>query len=218
MIAERSYPRHEYYVAILLDRASKSPVLIGSSRGGMDIEAVAAEDPSAIAKKVLPMTDAKSLEGMDLSGFFETIALPAHHHKKAEETINNMYKLFRERDCTLLEINPFVETREGRLLCLDAKLNFDDNASFRQQELWKARDLSQEDSREVRAEQFNLNYIGLDGNIGCLVNGAGLAMATMDIIKLHGGEPANFLDVGGGATAAQVTEAIRILGDDPKVN
>ena len=128
-----------------------------------------------------------------------------------------MYRLFLEKDCTLLEINPLIETKDGRIMCVDAKINFDDNAAFRQKDLWEKRDLAQEDPREVRAEAFNLNYIGLDGSIGCLVNGAGLAMATMDIIKLHGGEPANFLDVGGGATATQVTEAVRILGEDPKV-
>ena len=217
MIAERQFARHEYYLAILLDRASCSPVLIGSNRGGMDIEGVAAEDPSAIHKKILPMTDSKTLEGVDLSYFLEAIGIPSQGMKKTQECIENMYRLFREKDCTLLEINPFIETKEGDMMCIDAKINFDDNAAFRHADLWEQRDLSQEDAREVRAEKSNLNYIGLDGSIGCLVNGAGLAMATMDIIKLHGGEPANFLDVGGGATAGQVTEAVKILGEDPKV-
>lgn len=217
MIAERQFSRHEYYLAILLDRASKSPVLIGSNRGGMDIEAVAAEDPAAIIKKVLPFADEKQMHNLNLEKFFEAMGVPSNLFEQASNCVRNMYKLFLEKDCTLLEINPLIETKEGSLMCVDAKINFDDNASFRQKDLWGQRDLNQEDPREVRAEAFNLNYIGLDGSIGCLVNGAGLAMATMDIIKLHGGEPANFLDVGGGATAAQVTEAVRILGEDPKV-
>lgn len=217
MIAERQFSRHEYYLAILLDRASKSPVLIGSNRGGMDIEAVASEDPTAIIKKILPFSCNKNLENIDLNNFFEAMSIPQALFKEAESCVKNMYKLFMEKDCTLLEINPLIETKEGGLMCVDAKINFDDNAAFRQKDLWDKRDLAQEDPREVRAESFNLNYIGLDGSIGCLVNGAGLAMATMDIIKLHGGEPANFLDVGGGATVAQVTEAVRILGEDPKV-
>lgn len=217
MIAERQYAKHEYYLAILLDRASCSPMLIGSSQGGMDIEGVAAEDPSAIIKQVLPMSPSMTLEGLDLNPFMQKIGIPEARMAQTRACIENMYKLFREKDCTLLEINPFIQTKDDQMICIDAKINFDDNAAFRHPELWSARDLSQEDNREVRAEKFNLNYIGLDGSIGCLVNGAGLAMATMDIIKLHGGEPANFLDVGGGATAAQVTEAVRILGEDPKV-
>ena len=217
MIAEREFSRHEYYLAILLDRASKSPVLIGSNRGGMDIEAVAAEDPAAIIKKVLPIANEKSLDEIKFDNFFEAMGIPQNLFNDAESCVKNMYRLFLEKDCTLLEINPLIETKDGRIMCVDAKINFDDNAAFRQKDLWEKRDLAQEDPREVRAEAFNLNYIGLDGSIGCLVNGAGLAMATMDIIKLHGGEPANFLDVGGGATATQVTEAVRILGEDPKV-
>lgn len=217
MIAERQFSRHEYYLAILLDRASKSPVLIGSSKGGMDIEAVAAEDPTSIIKKILPMTNSKDLENINFDNFFEAMGIPQNLFKDAEACVKNMYRLFLDKDCTLLEINPLIETKDSGLMCVDAKINFDDNAAFRQKDLWEKRDLAQEDPREVRAESFNLNYIGLDGSIGCLVNGAGLAMATMDIIKLHGGEPANFLDVGGGATAAQVTEAVRILGEDPKV-
>lgn len=133
------------------------------------------------------------------------------------EIIQKMLRLFREKDATLLEINPFVEASTGNMVCLDAKISFDDNADFRQPDLFAMRDPSQEDAREVRAAEHKLNYIGLDGHIGCLVNGAGLAMATMDIIKLHGGEPANFLDVGGSATADQVEQAIRILGEDGTV-
>jgi hypothetical protein len=133
------------------------------------------------------------------------------------EEIKHLYDFFVKHDCTLVEINPFVTTKDGRVLCLDAKCQFDDNAAFRQKDVFALRDFTQEDSREVQAAEKDINYIGLDGNIGCLVNGAGLAMATMDAIKLYGGDPANFLDIGGGATVEQVTEALRILADDPKV-
>jgi succinyl-CoA synthetase beta subunit len=136
---------------------------------------------------------------------------------KTIEIIKKMTRLFNEKDATMIEINPFVETSTGDMVCLDAKINFDDNADFRQLELFAMRDPTQEDAREVRASEHKLNYIGLEGHIGCLVNGAGLAMATMDIIKLHGGEPANFLDVGGSATSEQVEQAVTILGDDPSV-
>ena len=145
-------------------------------------------------------------------GFDQPKTLPL-----AIATIKNLYALFIEKDCTLLEINPLAETHDSRVLCVDAKLNFDDNAAYRQKELFALRDPTQEDPREVQADEKGLNYIGLDGNIGCLVNGAGLAMATLDVIKLNGGNPANFLDLGGGATADQVTEAFRILNDDPNV-
>lgn len=133
------------------------------------------------------------------------------------EIIEKMVKLCKDKDATMVEINPFIETADGKMVCLDAKINFDDNSDFRQKELFNLRDPSQEDAREVKASEHKLNYIGLDGHIGCLVNGAGLAMATMDIIKLYGGEPANFLDVGGSATAEQVEQAIKILGEDPSV-
>lgn len=137
--------------------------------------------------------------------------------QKCADQVRKLYNLFIEKDATLVEVNPMIETPEGDVVSIDAKINFDDNAEFRQPEIFAMRDTSQEDPREVRASEAGLNYIGLDGNIGCLVNGAGLAMATMDIIKLHGGNPANFLDVGGGATDQQVTEAFTILNDDPKV-
>ncbi len=137
--------------------------------------------------------------------------------EQCHEEIKHLYDFFVRYDCTLVEINPFVTTKDGRVLCLDAKCQFDDNAAFRQKDVFALRDFSQEDPREVQAAEKGINYIGLDGNIGCLVNGAGLAMATMDAIKLYGGDPANFLDIGGGATVEQVTEALRILADDPKV-
>ena len=152
-----------------------------------------------------------------LAKFAAKMGISPKNVDKTCQIFQKMVQLFREKDLTLLEINPFVETSTGEMICLDAKLNFDDNADFRQLEVFSMRDPSQEDSREVRASEHKLNYIGLDGHIGCLVNGAGLAMATMDIIKLHGGEPANFLDVGGSATVEQVEQAIRILGEDPAV-
>lgn len=149
--------------------------------------------------------------------FAERMGVRAATLPASVRIFRNMIRLFKEKDATLLEINPFVETSEGKMVCLDAKLNFDDNADFRQLEIFSLRDPSQEDSREVRASESKLNYIGLDGQIGCLVNGAGLAMATMDIIKLHGGNPANFLDVGGSASADQVEQAVKILIEDPSV-
>lgn len=153
----------------------------------------------------------------DIDDFLKDIDVPKSQIKLATTLTLSLIKLMCEKDATLIEINPLAETKDGRLLCLDAKLNFDDNAYFRQKDLFNSRDLTQEDPREVRAAQHHLNYIGLDGKIGCLVNGAGLAMATMDIIKLHGGDPANFLDVGGSATVNQVKEAMEILGSDPRV-
>lgn len=152
-----------------------------------------------------------------MARFATSIGIADRNIRQTVEIIDKMLKLFKEKDATLLEINPFVETTLGDLVCLDAKINFDDNADFRQTELFSLRDTTQEDPREVKAAEHKLNYIGLDGHIGCLVNGAGLAMATMDIIKLHGGEPANFLDVGGSATSEQVEHAIRILSEDPSV-
>lgn len=153
----------------------------------------------------------------ELQSFARRIGIRAKNVGEMARIARKMATLVKEKDLTLLEVNPLVETNEGRLVCLDAKLNFDDNADFRQEEVFSLRDETQEDPREVKASAHRLNYIGLDGQIGCLVNGAGLAMATMDIIKMHGGEPANFLDVGGGATSEQVEEAIGILGEDPSV-
>jgi succinyl-CoA synthetase beta subunit len=147
----------------------------------------------------------------------ERLGFSAKCVPKAASTLMNLYRLFVEKDATLVEINPIAETSDSKVVCMDAKLNFDDNADFRQKDLFALRDYTQEDEREVAASRFHLNYIGLDGSIGCLVNGAGLAMSTMDMIKLHGGEPANFLDVGGGATAEQVTEAFKIISSDPRV-
>ncbi|KAJ3339287.1 hypothetical protein HDU93_008394 [Gonapodya sp. JEL0774] len=215
-LCERLYSRKEYYFAVLLDRQSQGPVVIASSQGGMDIEGVAAENPEAIVTVPLKMATGLTKDiALDIAakiGFSQKAA------DQAAETFMKLYKLFAEKDATMVEINPLSEVSTGEVVCMDAKINFDDNADFRQKEVFAMRDFTQEDPREVAATKWNLNYIGLEGNIGCLVNGAGLAMATMDIIKLHGGDPANFLDVGGGANAEQVTEAFKIISSDPHVS
>lgn len=183
----------------------------------MDIEAVAAENPSSI--KTMPVDIDKGLNLEDASKFARSMGFDGEQKvRQAAQAIMGLYKLAIEKDASLVEINPLAEDADGNVLCLDAKLNFDDNAEFRQANIFALRDKSQEDQREIDASDYKLNYIGLDGNIGCLVNGAGLAMATMDIIQLHGGSPANFLDVGGGATADQVAEAFRIISSDKNVS
>lgn len=196
------------------DRKSNGPVMIACSEGGTSIEDLAEKFPDKIVRvpvnALTGITDADALkvaEGLQVAG----------SKKDAAEMIKSIYRLFKEKDCTLVEINPLAEDDQDRLVAADTKLGFDDNASFRQKDLFAMRDTTQEDPREVAAAKADLNYIGLDGNIGCMVNGAGLAMATMDIIKLHGGAPANFLDVGGNATEAQVVEAFKILTADPQV-
>lgn len=219
-VAERLYVRKEYYFAIVMDRASQGPVIIASSQGGMDIETVAAETPEAIV--TLPVNITKGLSKLDALQVAKQIGFVGHAADEASKTFIQLYKLFIEKDATMIEINPLAEIHnekgENQVMCMDAKFGFDDNADFRQKEVFSLRDTSQEDSREVAAAKWNLNYIGLDGTIGCLVNGAGLAMATMDIIKLHGGDPANFLDVGGGAQPEQVAEAFKIISSDPRVS
>lgn len=214
-ICERKFVRHEYYFAILMDRATKGPVIVASAQGGMDIETVAAETPEAIL--TLPIDINKGLSEARARELAENLGFTSSCVDQAVDTMQKLYKLFLERDATMVEINPLAETSDHKVMCMDAKINFDDNADYRQEKVFSLRDVSQEDPREVAAAKFHLNYIHLDGNIGCLVNGAGLAMATMDIIKLHGGEPANFLDVGGGATAQQVTEAFKLISSDPRV-
>lgn len=214
-LAERQYVRHEYYFAILMDRETNGPVIVASREGGMDIETVAAETPEAIIKT--PILLSEGLTEDIAHGIAKQLGFSsAAAEKSACENMIKLYNVFVEKDCTMVEINPLAEDRKGQVLCMDCKINFDDNAEFRQKEVFELRDRSQEDPREVDASKFNLNYIGLDGNIGCLVNGAGLAMSTLDIISLHGGSPANFLDVGGGATADQVKEAFKIITNDPK--
>ncbi|KAG0237186.1 ATP-grasp domain-containing protein [Mortierella sp. GBAus27b] len=214
-ICERKYVRREYYFAVLMDRKSQGPVMVASSQGGVDIEAVAAENPEAILQ--LPIDINKGVDRAAVRDLAVRLGFTPRCVDQATDTMIKLYDLFMQKDATMVEINPMAESADHEVICMDAKLNFDDNAEFRQKAVHDLRDATQEDPREVAAAKYNLNYIGLDGSIGCLVNGAGLAMSTMDIIKLHGGEPANFLDVGGGATADQVTEAFKIISSDPRV-
>uniref|UniRef100_A0A0G4HMV9 Succinate--CoA ligase [ADP-forming] subunit beta, mitochondrial n=1 Tax=Chromera velia CCMP2878 TaxID=1169474 RepID=A0A0G4HMV9_9ALVE len=215
MITERFFLKREKYFAILMDRATMGPILIGSKVGGMNIEDIAHKHPEAIVK--MPVDIKQGLSDAQAREFAEKLDFSSAQVDEAAQNIMGLYKLFMDRDCTMVEINPFAVTHDDRVIACDAKVNFDDNAEYRQKELFEQRDVSQEDPREVHASHYDLNYVGLDGSIGCMVNGAGLAMATMDIIKLHGGEPANFLDVGGGARKEQVVEAFRILQEDKQV-
>ncbi|EGC29733.1 succinate-CoA ligase (ADP-forming) [Dictyostelium purpureum] len=214
-ITERHFLRKEMYFAILMDRKAGGPVMVASPQGGVDIEAVARDTPSAIFKEPIDINIGVKPE--QTARLAEKLGFSKKNIEKAQDQMKKLYDFFIKNDCTLVEINPFAETASGEVLCMDAKLNFDDNSSFRHKEIFALRDKSQEDPREVKAAEYDLNYIGLEGNIGCLVNGAGLAMATMDIIKLYGGSPANFLDVGGGATQKQVQEAIKLISSDPNV-
>lgn len=205
----------ELYLAILLDRATSVPVVIASTEGGMDIEAVAEKTPEKILR--VSVNPALGLMPYQSRKIAASLGLTGPLMNQAVKLFANLYKLFLQSDCSLVEINPLVVTTQGELLALDAKFNFDDNALYRQPEIMAMRDKTEEDPREVAASEYSLNYIGLDGNIACLVNGAGLAMATMDIIQYAGGKPANFLDVGGGATREQVTAAFRIILGDANV-
>ena len=215
LVEEGADIKHEYYVAALTDRATQTVAVMASSEGGMDIEEVAHKTPEKIIKvfvnPLVGMTDeqAKTL----VSG----IGVPAASQAQAIDTLKKLYTCYMETDASLAEINPLILEGNGNIKALDAKFNFDANALYRQEEIVAMRDLDEEDPDEVEASQFDLAYISLDGNIGCLVNGAGLAMATMDTIKLFGAEPANFLDVGGGATTEKVTEAFKIMLKNPKV-
>merc|ERR1711997_1163759 len=216
MVTERKYTRKEYYIAFMNERAFNGPVIIASSEGGVNIEETAEKNPDSIVKFPIDV-----VQGLTVEGSKDVAVKLGIHESKVDDVaqiLQNLYKLFVSKDASMVEINPFAEDNSGNFVCLDAKLKFDDNAEFRQKAVFDQRDWSQEDTREVAAAEYNLNYIALDGDIGCMVNGAGLAMATMDIIKLHGGSPANFLDVGGGATAHQVKEAFKIITGDPKVN
>lgn len=205
----------ELYLGIVLDRAASRPVLMCSQEGGMDIEKVAHETPERIFKE--HFDPAQGLESYQVRKLCKRLGIEGKSVLVADKFMRAICKLFVQLDCSLLEINPLVVTKSGDLVALDSKITFDDNAAFRHKDLAEMRDLSEENESEVRASNAGLSYVKLDGNIGCLVNGAGLAMSTMDIIKLHGGEPANFLDVGGGANADQVTEAFRIILSDPNV-
>ena len=205
----------EFYLGIVLDRETSKVNFIASSEGGMEIEVVAAKSPEKIVRQSGdPTTGFLPFQGRKLA---YALGLEGKAIKQAVKFMHALYKVYVENDATLLEINPLILTKGGDIMALDAKMNFDDNALFRHSNISELRDLDEEDPKEIEASKFNLSYISLDGNIGCLVNGAGLAMATMDIIKLSGAEPANFLDVGGGANTEQVTAAFKILLADPNV-
>ena len=205
----------ELYLSMLVDRSSSQITIIASTEGGMDIEAVAAETPQRIL--TISIDPATGLKPHHIRSVANALRLTGTTAKQASGFLSGIYSTFTELDASLVEINPLVVTSSGDLLALDAKMSFDDNALFRQKDVLALRDLTEEDEREVKASEFDLNYIKLDGTIGCMVNGAGLAMATMDIIKLEGGEPANFLDVGGSATTERVTEAFKIILSDKNV-
>jgi succinyl-CoA synthetase beta subunit len=215
LIEEDADIRAELYVGLVVDRTSQRVVLMASSEGGMDIEEVAARTPDKIHKVLIDPVD--GLTVVQASDVARKIGIPDSALAQAAELLRNAYRAFDETDASLVEINPLIVTGAGKVLALDAKMTFDDNALFRHPDIVKLRDLDEEDPAEIDASQFGLSYISLDGNIGCLVNGAGLAMATMDIIKLYGAEPANFLDVGGGATTEKVTEAFKLMLRNSKV-
>jgi succinyl-CoA synthetase beta subunit len=213
LIEEGADIRKELYVGMVVDRASQRVVLMASSEGGMDIEEVAAKTPEKIQRVTI---DPKAgLTDADADDVARRIGVPEASLGQARAILQGLYRAFDETDASLAEINPLVITGDGKVIALDAKLNFDDNALFRHPDIVEMRDLDEEDPNEIAASKFDLSYISLDGDIGCLVNGAGLAMATMDVIKLYGGEPANFLDVGGGATTEKVTEAFKIMLRNP---
>lgn len=205
----------ELYLAITLDRASGMNVVMASAQGGMDIEEVAAHDPTAIHRE--PIDTVLGVQPFQARQIAYALGLSGESFKQCVGFMQKLMRTYIETDASLAEINPLLVTKEGNVLALDCKMNFDDNALYRHKDVVEMRDLHEEDPLEVEASKFNLNYIKLDGNVGCMVNGAGLAMATMDIIKLAGGEPANFLDVGGGASAEQVKNAFRIILSDKNV-
>ncbi|KAL1739344.1 hypothetical protein HDZ31DRAFT_85931 [Schizophyllum fasciatum] len=215
MIAEAREPTHEYYVAVLNDRVTQGIVLVASAQGGMNIEEVAAKDPDAII--TTPIDFEKGLSVEEGKAIAAKLGFKPELQEEAAGIFANLVKIFKEKDATQIEINPLAETKDGAVLCMDAKFGFDENAEFRQKDVFALRDISQEEPSEVEAAKAGLNFIKLDGSIGCLVNGAGLAMATMDVLALHGGNPANFLDVGGGATPDTVKKAFELLLSDPKV-
>jgi len=216
LVEEPSKIARELYLGAVLDRASRRVTFMASTEGGVEIEKVASETPDKILKAAVdPLVGLQAYQVRDLAF---ALGLAGDQIKQFGKIIMGLAKIFEEKDLSLLEINPLVVTEEGNLLCLDGKVNIDDSALYRQPDIKALRDESQEDAREVRAAEWDLNYISLDGTIGCMVNGAGLAMATMDLIKLHGGDPANFLDVGGTATKERVAEAFKIILSDDKVN
>jgi succinyl-CoA synthetase beta subunit len=215
LVTESADIAREIYFAILLDRATAAPLIVASTEGGVEIETVAAKSPEKIIREAIdPLAGLQPFQTRKLA---KQLGFEQSQTKAASKLFDGLYRTFIGCDCSMVEINPLVVTRKGDVLALDAKFNFDDNALYRHPEIAAMRDIAEEDPREVEASKHGLNYIGLDGNIACLVNGAGLAMATMDIIKFYGGSPANFLDVGGGASEEQVTEAFKILIADKHV-
>ena len=215
LIEEGCDIKQEYYVGLVLDRVTSRVVMMASEEGGTEIEEVAEHSPEKIFKEVID--PAVGLQGYQARRLAFNINIPKEQINKAVKFMLGLYKVFVEKDASIAEINPLVTTGDGNVMALDAKLNFDPNALYRHKDILELRDLDEEDSKEIEASKYELSYIALDGNIGCMVNGAGLAMSTMDIIKHYGGDPANFLDVGGGATAEKVTEAFKIILSDKNV-
>lgn len=215
LIEEGCDIKKEYYVGLVLDRAKSRVVLMASEEGGTEIEEVAAKTPEKIFKEEIdPVVGLTAFQARRIAF---NINIPKELVNQFVKFMMGLYQAYTEKDCSIAEINPLVVTGDGKVMALDAKLNFDSNALYRHKDILELRDLDEEDPKEIEASKYDLSYISLDGNIGCMVNGAGLAMATMDIVKYYGGEPANFLDVGGGASAEKVTEAFKIILSDPKV-
>ncbi|EIJ81514.1 succinyl-CoA synthetase subunit beta [Bacillus methanolicus PB1] len=215
LIEEGCDIKKEYYVGLVLDRATSRVVLMASEEGGTEIEEVAAKTPEKIFKEEIdPVVGLTSFQARRIAF---NINIPKELVNQAVKFMMGLYQAYIQKDCSIAEINPLVVTGDGKVMALDAKLNFDSNALYRHKDILELRDLDEEDPKEIEASKYDLSYISLDGNIGCMVNGAGLAMATMDIVKYYGGEPANFLDVGGGASAEKVTEAFKIILSDPNV-
>ena len=206
---------HEFYLAILVDRDRKSVLVMASTEGGMDIEEVAEKTPEAIHKIWADPSSGLAVE--DCESLSKSLGITGDSAKELTNMLGSLYRMFLERDCSMIEINPLVRTKDGIMIALDAKVSLDENANFRHPWREEVRDLSEEEDVEIRANDLGLSYVKLDGNIGCLVNGAGLAMASMDVIKLYGGEPANFLDIGGGATLESITAAFQIILEDENV-
>ena len=206
---------HEFYLAILVDRDRKSVLVMASTEGGMDIEEVAENTPEAIHKIWADPSSGLAVE--DCESLSKSLGITGDSAKELTNMLGSLYRMFLERDCSMIEINPLVRTKDGTMIALDAKVSLDENANFRHPWREEVRDLSEEEDVEIRANDLGLSYVKLDGNIGCLVNGAGLAMASMDVIKLYGGEPANFLDIGGGATLESITAAFQIILEDENV-
>ena len=215
LVAKSVEIEREVYFAILVDRATGGPMIVASTEGGVEIESVAEKTPEKIIRE--PVDRLAGIQPYQTRKLAKELGFTSAQMKPAAKLFDGLYRTFLSLDCSMVEVNPLVVTDKGEVLALDAKFNFDDNALYRHPAVAALRDVAEEDPREVEASKFGLNYIGLDGNIACLVNGAGLAMATMDIIKFYGGSPANFLDVGGGATEQQVTEAFKILVSDSNV-